>query len=104
MVVMVLENVPASLRGELTRWLIEPHPGVFVGHVNAIVRDRLWKKCREAKRAGGIVQAWSTNTEQRFQIRMAGDTRRAVVNLDGLQLVRIPFTADEEGPALDKKD
>ena len=31
MVVMVLEKVPVSLRGELTRWLIEPHPGVFVG-------------------------------------------------------------------------
>ena len=26
MVVMILENVPPSLRGELTRWLIEPRP------------------------------------------------------------------------------
>jgi CRISPR-associated protein Cas2 len=92
MVVMILEKVTASLRGELTRWLIEPHPGVFVGHVNAMVRDRLWDKCREAKRVGGVVQAWSTNTEQRFQIRMAGATKRDVVELDGLQLIRVPFT------------
>lgn len=90
MVVMILEKVPASLRGELSRWLIEPHTGVFVGHVNAMVRDRLWKKCCEAKRAGGVIQAWSTNTEQRFQMRMAGTTKRAVVSLDGLQLIRIP--------------
>jgi CRISPR-associated protein Cas2 len=90
MVVMILEKVPTSLRGELTRWLIEPHTGVFVGHINAMVRDRLWKKCREAKRAGGIIQIWSTNTEQRFQMRMAGETRRDVVNFDGLQLIRIP--------------
>lgn len=90
MVVMVLESVPASLRGELTRWLIEPHTGVFIGHVNAMVRDRLWKKCREAKRAGGVIQVWSTNTEQRFEIRMAGTTKRDVVDFDGLRLIRVP--------------
>ena len=90
MVVMVLEKVPTSLRGELTRWLIEPHPGVFVGHVNAMVRDRLWDKCCKAKRAGGVVQAWSTNTEQRFKMRFHGNTRREVVEFEGLQLVRLP--------------
>jgi CRISPR-associated protein Cas2 len=90
MVVMILEKVPTSLRGELTRWLIEPHPGVFVGHVNAMVRDRLWDKCCKAKRTGGIVQVWSTNTEQRFQMRSYGDTRREIVELDGLQLIRLP--------------
>ena len=90
MVVMVLEKVPTSLRGELTRWLIEPHTGVFVGHVNAMVRDRLWDKCCKAKRTGGVVQVWSTNTEQRFQMRMAGTTKRTVVDFDGLQLICVP--------------
>ena len=93
MIVMILENVPASLRGELTRWLIEPSPRVFVGHVNAMVRDRLWEKCCKSKRTGGVVQAWSTNTEQRFQIRMAGSTKRSVIDFDGLQLIRIPLSA-----------
>ena len=90
MVVMVLEKVPTSLRGELTRWLIEPHPGVFVGHVNGMVRDRLWDKCCEAKRTGGVVQAWSTNTEQRFKMRFHGNTQREVIEFEGLQLVRLP--------------
>ncbi len=90
MIVMVLESVPASVRGELTRWLVEPHTGVFVGHVNAMVRDRLWQKCEQAKRVGGVIQAWSTNTEQRFHIRMAGVTKRDVVDFDGLQLIRVP--------------
>ncbi len=90
MVVMILEKVPVSLRGELTRWLIEPHSGVFVGHVNAMVRDRLWDKCCKAKRAGGVVQIWSTNTEQRFKMRAAGETTRTVLDFDGLQLVRLP--------------
>ena len=99
MVVMILEKVPTSLRGELTRWLIEPHTGVFVGHVNAMVRDRLWKKCCKSKRAGGVVQIWSTNTEQRFQMRMAGETKRSVVNLDGLQLIRVPVDVPEDSTA-----
>ncbi|MFQ5614490.1 MAG: type I-E CRISPR-associated endoribonuclease Cas2e [Anaerolineae bacterium] len=88
MVVMILEKVPTSLRGELTRWLIEPHPGLFVGHVSALVRDKLWEKCRKGLRRGGMIQIWSTNTEQRFAIRRWGDTDREIVNLEGLWLVR----------------
>lgn len=88
MVVMVLHKVPVSLRGELTRWLLEPHPGVFVGHVNAMVRDRLWDKCCRSRRAGGVFQAWTTNTEQRLRMRSHGDTKREVLDLDGLQLIR----------------
>jgi CRISPR-associated protein Cas2 len=94
MVVIVLEKVPVSLRGELTRWLIEPHPGLFVGHVNAMVRDRLWDKCCKAKRLGGVVQIWTTNTEQRFKMRAHGDTQRQIVEFDGLQLIRLPFNDD----------
>jgi CRISPR-associated protein Cas2 len=94
MVVIILEKVPTSLRGELTRWLIEPRPGVFVGHVNAMVRDKLWQKCCEKKRAGGVLQIWSTNTEQHFQMRAHGDTRREIVELDGLQLIRLPAGDD----------
>lgn len=90
MMVMILEKVPVGLRGELTRWLVEPHSGVFVGDVNAMVRDRLWEKCCRSKRAGGVFQAWSTNNEQGFKMRSAGDTRRTVVNLDGLELIRVP--------------
>ena len=88
MVVMILEKVPASLRGELTRWLIEPHPGVFVGHVSARVRDRLWEKCAGRLREGGMIQAWSTNTEQHFDIRNWGQTDREMIRMEGVWLVR----------------
>jgi CRISPR-associated protein Cas2 len=87
---MILENVPVSLRGELTRWLLELKSGVFVGHVSARVRDKLWEKCCRAKRIGGVTQVWSTNTEQRFEMRMCGQTQREIIDLDGLQLIRIP--------------
>lgn len=91
MVVIILEKVSPSLRGELTRWLIEPHPGVFVGHVSGMVRDRLWDKCCERLRDGGVVQLWSTNNEQCFAIRSAGDTKREVVDFEGLSLIRRPL-------------
>ena len=97
MVVMILETAPVSLRGELTRWLIEPHPGVFVGHVSAMVRDRLWAKCCRATRGGGVLQIWTTNTEQKFQMRSFGATKREIVDFDGLQLIRIP-PETENGP------
>ena len=88
MLVMFLEKVSTSLRGELTRWLIEPQPGVFVGHVSALVRDRLWEKCVQQRDQGGVIQIWSTNTEQRFDIRAWGNTDREMVNHEGIWLVR----------------
>lgn len=90
MVVIILEKVAPALRGELTRWLIEPHTGVFVGNVSALVRDRLWDKCCRQAKEGGVVQLWSTNNEQRFAVRTWGNTQREIVDFEGLQLVRRP--------------
>lgn len=50
MVIMVLEKIPVSLRGELTRWLFEVHTGVYIGHVSGMVRDLLWEKCSQRDR------------------------------------------------------
>jgi CRISPR-associated protein Cas2 len=96
MVVMIMENVPVGLRGELSRWLIEPKAGVFLGHITAMVRDRLWDMCCEACRDGGIIQMWSTNNEQRFAVRVFGNTRRDIVDLDGIQLVRRDLPPSEK--------
>jgi len=89
MVVMILERVPRSLRGELSRWMVEVQTGVFAGKVSALVRDLLWDKC-VAKGAGGkCCQVWPTDNEQGFAVRIAGDVERAVVDMDGLLLVGV---------------
>jgi len=105
MVVVILENVPPSLRGELSRWLIEAQAGVFVGQVSARVRDKLWDKCCQASAAGSVLQVWSTNTEQRFQMRMYGRPSRYVVDLEGIQLIQIPHDLDKKakGSVLKKR-
>ena len=87
MVVMVLERV-RSLRGELTRWMIEPKAGVFVGRLSAAVREALWQKaCSEMSGGAGIL-IYQTNSEQGYSMRTWGRTGRRIENHEGLYLVR----------------
>lgn len=87
MVIMILEKVPPSVRGDLSRWLIKVRTGVYIGHVSARVRDKLWAKCVEKRRAGSVFQAWSTNNEQHFAMRLEGDSNREIIDWEGIQLV-----------------
>lgn len=95
MIVMVLEKVSVSERGELTRWLLEVRSGVFIGHVNARVRDKLWEKCANRNTSGGVFQAWNSDTEQHYQMRMCGDTSRWIVLEEGMQLIKIPGESEK---------
>lgn len=89
MIVMTLEAVPPSLKGELSRWLIEVQPGVYVGNANALVRDLLWDKVVQHARTGRCTQLYRAGTEQGFSIRLHGDPRRSLIDLDGFQLVAV---------------
>ncbi len=87
MVVMILENIPPSVRGELTRWLMELRAGVFVGKVSAMVRDRLWETvCSKAGKKGGGFLIHPANTEQGYAIHSTGTTTKAIEDYDGLLL------------------
>jgi CRISPR-associated protein Cas2 len=87
--VLILERVPTSLRGELTRWLLEPKAGVFVGRVSAMVRDKLWDKARTQSRGGGCLMVHSSNCEQGYRIQSCGNTSRVIEDFGGLALVRL---------------
>jgi CRISPR-associated protein Cas2 len=90
----MLERVPVGLRGELSRWMIEPRAGVFVGNVSALVRDKLWDKVRQNARGGAALMIHSARTEQGFRVQSFGDPSRVPVDMEGLTLVRIPASAD----------
>lgn len=90
MVVMILERVPPGLRGEMSRWMIEPRAGVFVGNVSAMVRDRLWEKAEKSAGDGAGMLLHTASTEQGFNVRSFGDNTRRLVNMEGIWLVRIP--------------
>jgi CRISPR-associated protein Cas2 len=90
MVVMILEKVPTSLRGELSRWMVEPRTGVFVGRVSALVRDKLWEKAQQGAKGGAGMLLHTAQTEQGFRALSFGDPSRHLVDLEGLTLVRRP--------------
>lgn len=89
MVVVVLTNCPAKLRGHLTRWLMEISAGVYVGHVPARVRDHLWMQVLEYVDSGKAIMVHNTDGEQRLAFR----THRhewEPVDYDGVMLMRRP--------------
>lgn len=86
---MTLEKVPDSLKGELSRWLIEVQTGVYVGNVSATVRDLLWDKVVQHIRSGHCTQLFRSNNEQGFIIRMHGEARRQLVDIEGYRLVAV---------------
>jgi CRISPR-associated protein Cas2 len=90
MVVMILENVPASFRGELTRWMIQPKAGVFVGNISGMVRDKLWQRAARTCKKGGGILVHSSNTEQGFAVQTFGDLSREMVDIEGIILARTP--------------
>jgi CRISPR-associated endonuclease/helicase Cas3 len=87
-VVLIVESVPPSLRGELSKWMLEPKAGVFVGRISAAVRELLWKKACEQLQYGGCTMIYNAANEQGFAIRSAGDTTRVIESWEGLYLVR----------------
>lgn len=87
MTVIVLERVTASLRGELTRWLLEPHTGVFVGRPSALVRDKLWELVCDKLKTGAAFMVHSSDSEQGFTMLTCGKTARQLRDFDGLSLV-----------------
>ena len=89
MLVMIVERVPTSLRNALSRWLIEPSTGTFVGNPTARVRDELWTKALAAAPEGTALQIWSAQNPQGFSYRQHNAHQRELVDFEGLSLVRI---------------
>lgn len=98
MVVLIVESAPPGLRGELSKWMLQPKAGVFVGSISGAVRDLLWEKACQEVGSGGCTMIYSTNNEQGYAIRTWGDTTRQVEEWEGLFLVRRSNpTAGEQG-------
>lgn len=91
MVVLILERVTPGLRGELTRWLLEPKANVFVGRISAMVRDKLWEKvCKVLRNGASATMIYQTDSEQGYAIRQEGEASRLIRDFEGLFLVTIP--------------
>jgi CRISPR-associated protein Cas2 len=90
MVLLILENVTPSVRGELTRWMIEIQAGVFIGNITTLVRETLWKIVLEKMKGGAGILVHSAANEQGFLFRYCGESSRRIEDFDGLLLARLP--------------
>lgn len=69
MMVLVITACPAGLRGDLTKWVLEIAPGVFVGNPGGRIRDLLWERTTQLCRDGRALLVFSTNNEQHMEFR-----------------------------------
>lgn len=89
MTVLVIESCSKSLRGELTKWLLEVKPGTYVGKINSMVRDKIWEKYIVSKSRLNALMVYDSNNEQGFKILMHGEPTRSVIDLDGIQMIQV---------------
>lgn len=97
MTVIAMDSAPEGVRGELTRWFLELKPGVFVGKINVRIRELLWERICKTEAADGAVMVYSDTNEQGFSMRVYGDPKRSVVDLEGVQLIMIQNEKGNKG-------
>jgi CRISPR-associated protein Cas2 len=94
-IVLVLTAVPAGLRGDLSKWLLEVSPGVFTGRVSRRIRERLWARVERGVRDGcAVLVVADHGREQGYEVLTAGRDRWVPVDLEGLVLMRRPVRVD----------
>ncbi|ASU79840.1 type I-E CRISPR-associated endoribonuclease Cas2 [Actinopolyspora erythraea] len=106
--VITTSAIPDGTRGALTRWMIEPAPGVYVGTLTARVREYLWDAVRESidEQYGWVALIHDSDTEQGYAVRThgTGNGERSIVDLDGVSLVSWPVLEGQgEERTLDHK-
>jgi CRISPR-associated protein Cas2 len=93
MMVLIVERVFPSLRGQLTRWLVQAQVGVFVGRVSARVRDLLWQRVCRSVKDGVAILIHQADTEQGFLIQTCGKTSKSIEDFEGILLAKSRFPA-----------
>jgi len=92
MLVITLTDCPASLKGDLSKWMQEISTGVYVGQVGARVRDELWNRVKANVNKGRSTMVYSANNEQRMDFRVH-NSHWEPIDFDGLKLMMRPSAA-----------
>lgn len=90
MTILILERVSPSLRGDLSRWLVEIQAGVFIGRVNEVVREALWERVTNRADDGTVLLVWRMNNEQGFDMKSWQPKQYVPINIEGLWLTMRP--------------
>ncbi|MGO8705957.1 MAG: type I-E CRISPR-associated endoribonuclease Cas2e [Candidatus Brocadiia bacterium] len=85
------------MRGELSRWLMEPRPGVFLGNASRRVREELWQMAVLKCKRGSVMQFWSSPAPQGYSGRIHGTAARDLVDFEGITLAVKRDKSEEKG-------
>lgn len=99
MIVLTMTNCPPKLRGDLSKWLLEINTGVYVGNVNARVRELIWKRVCENIKNGQATLVFPANNEQHMDFYVH-NTNWQPIDLDGIKLMKHPKNIYEQGEML----
>lgn len=99
MIVLTMTNCPPKLRGDLSKWLLEINTGVYVGNVNARVRELIWKRVCENIKNGQDTLVFPANNEQHMDFYVH-NTNWQPIDLDGIKLMKHPKNIYEQGEML----
>ena len=99
MIVLTMTNCPPKLRGDLSKWLLEINTGVYVGNVNARVRELIWKRVCETIKNGQATLVFPANNEQHMDFYVH-NTNWQPIDLDGIKLMKHPKNIYEQGEML----
>jgi CRISPR-associated protein Cas2 len=69
--------------------LIPEESLTFLGNPSPRVRDELWKKVTNRPPLGYVLQIWSSPTPQGFTYRQYGESKRQLVDFEGIALAVI---------------
>ena len=94
MVVLVLTACPPGLRGDVSRWLLEIAPGVFVGRLSARVRELLWDRVVTLVKGGRAIMVCSARNEQHLAFKVHQPDWQPV-DCEGVELIRRPAGSDD---------
>lgn len=95
MVVLSLSTVTPSLRGDISKWLLEIDTGVYVGQLNARVRDELWERICNNIGSGRVIMAYNAHNIQGFEVR-THNTSWTPIDFDGLTLMKHPLSTTKK--------
>ncbi len=95
MTVITLKKVPASLRGDLTKWMQEIATGVYVGNFSTRVRQYLWERICNSVGEGEATLSYASRNEIGYDF-LTINADRSVVDSDGIPLVLVPLKEEPD--------
>ena len=85
--VIVVENVPARLRGRLAVWMLEIRAGVYIGDYSNKTRKMVWETIEKGIEDGNAVMSWNIPNEPGYDFLTVGSNRRVPVDYCGLKMI-----------------